>query len=363
MKRKEDQILNVISNSLWDLPSPSTITYFWNFGSILGVCLIIQIMRGLLLTFHYTAFASERFSSVVLINRDVWRGWLARFIHINGASVFFLFIYMHIFRGIFYLSAIHKALWISGVLIMVTIMAISFLGYVLPWGQISYWAVAVITNLFSVVPVVGNDLVTWLWGGFSVGAPTLIRFYSLHFLLPFILSALVLTHLILLHKEGSRNRVGVNRNIDKLEFHPYFSIKDVMLIFCVLLLSFLLTFHYPFALGDTVNNVPANPIQTPIHIQPEWYFLPSYAILRALPRKTAGVLALVLSVSIFFLIPMFDMAFSTKFSFYRYIIFWIFLASFGFLIKIGALPAEEPFIYLSKVGAFLYFTSIVALNL
>lgn len=242
-------------------------------------------------------------------------------------------------------------------------MAISFLGYVLPWGQISYWAVAVITNLFSVVPLVGVDLVNWIWGGFSVREPTLKRFYSLHFLLPFILTFLVIIHLFFLHKEGSRNRIGLNRNIDKIEFHPYFSVKDLYFIIIVLIISIIISFFRPYILGDPVNNVPANAMQTPVHIQPEWYFLPSYAILRALPNKTIGVLALALSVSIFYTMSLFRLKFSTKFSNYRFVIFWIILAIFLFLIKIGALPAEEPYVIISKLGSFLYFSSIIMLNL
>lgn len=361
--RKEENLVKIVNNSLWDLPSPSSMSYFWNFGSTLGICLIIQILTGLILTFHYTSYASESFSSIVEIMREVWSGWIIRFIHINGASVFFLFIYLHLFRGIFFLRAVHKQVWTRGVTILIVLIAISFLGYVLPWGQISYWAVAVITNLFSVIPLVGEKLVLWIWGGFSVRAPTLTRFYSLHFLLPFILTFLVIIHLALLHQEGSRNRLGLNRNLDKLEFHPYFSVKDLIYILGVILLSILVSFYYPYILGDSVNNVPANAIQTPVHIQPEWYFLSSYAILRSLPRKTAGVIALALSVRIFYIIPIFKIEFSTKFSSHRYIVFWIILASFIFLIKIGALPAEEPYVEIRKVGAMIYFTRILILNI
>lgn len=361
--RKEKRLIKIANGSLWDLPSPSSMSYFWNFGSTLGICLIVQILTGLLLTFHYTSYARERFSSIVEIMREVWSGWIIRFIHINGASVFFLFIYLHLFRGIFFLRAVHKQVWARGVTILIVLIAISFLGYVLPWGQMSYWAVAVITNLFSIIPLVGENLVTWIWGGFSVRAPTLTRFYSLHFLLPFILTFLVIIHLAVLHEEGSRNRLGVNRNIDKLEFHPYFSVKDLIFIFGVILSSIIISFYYPYILGDSVNNVPANAIQTPVHIQPEWYFLTSYAILRSLPRKTAGVIALALSVRIFYLIPIFNLKFSVKFSSYRYLIFWMIIISFIFLIKIGALPAEEPYVQIRKVGAIIYFSSILILNI
>lgn len=317
----------------------------------------------MLLTFHYTSFASNRFRSVVEIIREVWSGWIIRLVHMNGASVFFFFIYLHLFRGIFYFRAVHKKVWARGTAIIILLIAISFLGYVLPWGQISYWAVAVITNLLSVIPIVGGEVVTWVWGGFSVGSPTLTRFYSLHFLTPFILRFMVLIHLVFLHSEGSRNRLGINRNVDKVQFHPYFTVKDLTFIVVVILMSFMISFFFPFILGDSINNVPANSIQTPVHIQPEWYFLPSYAILRALPRKTAGVLALLISVSIFFFIPLYKLSFSTKFSSYRYLAFWTIIVRFIYLIKIGALPAEEPYVDLRKWGAIVYFSSILIINL
>lgn len=329
----------------------------------MGICLIIQILRGLLLTFHYTSYARERFYSIVEIIREVWSGWVVRLIHINGASVFFFFIYIHLFRGIFFLSSVHKRVWIRGVTILIVLIAISFLGYVLPWGQISYWAVAVITNLFSVIPFVGEQLVTWIWGGFSVRAPTLTRFYSLHFLLPFVLTFIVIVHLFFLHKEGSRNRIGFNRNIDKVEFHPYFSVKDLYFILIVIRISILISFFFPYIFGDSVNNVPANAMQTPVHIQPEWYFLSSYAILRSLPRKTAGVVALALSVSIFYFLPLYKINFSTKFSYPRYLFFWFLIFNFVFLIKIGALPAEEPYVFIRKLGAIRYFSLITLINL
>lgn len=347
---------------MWDLPSPSSMSYFWNFGSILGVCLGVQIITGLFLTFHYTSYAPEAFNSIIIIIRETWSGWLIRFIHINGASVFFLFIYLHLFRGIFFLRATHKKVWTRGVIIMIILMAISFLGYVLPWGQISYWAVAVITNLFSVVPIIGENLVKWIWGGFSVRDPTLTRFYSLHFLLPFILSFIVIIHLVFLHENGSRNNIGLNRNIDKIQFHPYFSTKDIIFIVISICFSLTISFYHPYILGDVVNNIPANAIQTPLHIQPEWYFLSSYAILRSLPRKTAGVLALVASVSIFFIIPIYKIKFSTKFSRNRYYIFWFILATFLLLIKLGAIPAEEPYINMGQVTSFIYFALILILN-
>lgn len=362
LTRKSTSLNKIINNTLWDLPSPSSITYFWNFGSILGICLVTQIVTGLLLTFHYTSHAPETFNSIMLIIRETWSGWVLRFMHINGASVFFLFMYLHLFRGMFYFRSTHKKVWLRGTAIIIILIAISFLGYVLPWGQISYWAVAVITNLFSVVPIIGTNLVTWIWGGFSVRRPTLTRFYSLHFLLPFVLAALVLMHLVYLHEQGSRNALGLNRNIDKIEFHPYFSVKDLRFIIVALSLALAVTFYYPYILGDVVNNIPANAIQTPLHIQPEWYFLTSYAILRALPRKTAGVVALAISVLIFLFMPLYKIKFSTKFRKIRTLLYWFIVSSFLALIKMGARPAEEPYILVSQVFSFLYLSFILILN-
>lgn len=363
IERKRRELFKIINNSLWDLPSPTSISYFWNFGSTLGICLGTQLITGLLLTLHYTSYSRESFESIFLIMREVWSGWLIRLVHINGASVFFLFIYLHLFRGMFFSRSKHEKVWIRGVTIIILLIAISFLGYVLPWGQMSYWAVAVITNLFSVIPIIGDELVKWIWGGFSVRAPTLTRFYSLHFLLPFVLSFLVIIHLIFLHKEGSRNNIGINRNIDKIEFHPYFSVKDLIFIITTLTMAFFLSFYTPFLLGDAINNVPANAIQTPTHIQPEWYFLSSYAILRSLPRKTAGVIALFFSVSIFYLMPLYNMSFARKFSSYRYFIFWLIISIFLLLIKMGSIPAEEPYIFISKIASILYFRTILLINL
>lgn len=294
--------------------------------------------------------------------REVWSGWLIRFIHINGASIFFLFVYLHLFRGVYYIRATHAKVWARGVCIMFTLIAISFLGYVLPWGQISYWAVAVITNLFSIAPVIGENLVFWIWGGFSVGGPTLTRFYSLHFLIPFLLTFAVILHLTFLHTKGSRNRLGVNRNIDKIYFHPYFTIKDLFFIMRAITVFITISFYMPYLLGDALNNVPANPMQTPVHIQPEWYFLPSYAILRSFPRKTAGVIALAISVIIYLVLPLYKIEFSTKFSHYRTIIFWVLISRFLLLIKIGALPAEEPYVMVRQAASIIYFATILLLN-
>lgn len=345
------------------MPTPSSINYFWNFGSVLGLCLVIQILSGLFLRFHYVSYSFERFDSVISLIRDVWFGWFVRFFHINGASLFFFFLYMHLFRGLYYFSSVHTLVWLSGSIILLGIMAVSFLGYVLPWGQMSYWAVAVITNLFSVIPFIGDFLVIWIWGGFTVGLPTLIRFYSFHFILPFVVLILVLIHLIFLHNQGSRNSLGVDRNIDKLMFHPFFSVKDFFFYFLVLFFFTFFCFYFPYVLRDPVNNVPANFIQTPLHIQPEWYFLPYYAILRSIPRKSGGVISLLISVLIFSILPFYSFNFSSSFSFYRSFIFWAFLICFFFLIKMGSLPAEHPYVFLRKVFSFFYFLFIIVLNI
>lgn len=360
--RKSNLIFSIINTSLWDLPSPTSINYFWNFGSVLGVCLGVQILSGFFLRFHYVSFSFERFNSIALIMREVWYGWLLRFFHMNGASLFFFFIYLHLFRGIFYFRAVHLKVWLSGLVILFLLIGISFLGYVLPWGQISYWAVAVITNLLSVIPYVGPFLVEWIWGGFTVGLPTLLRFYSLHFILPFLLFLVVFFHLLNLHDQGSRNPLGISRNLDKLVFHPYFSIKDLFFFVFSFILFRFLYFYYPYFLSDPVNNIPANFMQTPTHIQPEWYFLPYYAILRSFPSKVGGVIAFVFSVVSFSFLAFFDFEFSPSFSFYRRLIFWFFLFNFLFLMKMGALPAEEPFIFLRKISSFLYFRFLFLLN-
>lgn len=351
-----------MNKALWDLPTPASLRYFWNFGSILGVCLIIQISSGLFLRFYYSSFHSERFLSVLIIIKEVWNGWAIRLIHINGASIFFLFIYLHIFRGLFYIRSNNKKTWFSGIIIFFLLIAISFMGYVLPWGQISYWAVAVITNLFSILPVVGDMFVQWIWGGFSVRKPTLIRFYSLHFLMPIALVFMVVLHLIFLHQKGSRNQMNTPSNIDKIRFHPYFTTKDTIFILgslSVLIIASMLT---PYLTLDPENNIPANPIQTPLHIQPEWYFLPFYTILRAMPRKSIGVVALLASILVLAVLSLFRTVFSVKFRFYRFIFYWTFVARFIILIGLGALPAEEPYIQIGAMWTLIYFSSIILMN-
>lgn len=346
---------------VWDLATPTNITYFWNIGATLGICIMSQILSGWFLSFHYNPHVSERFESVISIIENIWMGWLIRFIHLNGASLFFLLVYFHIGRGLYYFRPVHKEVWIRGTTILILLISISFLGYVLPWGQISYWAVTVISNLFSVVPFIGESLVYWMWGGFAVDTPTLQRFYSLHFILPMILMIIVLIHLIFLHKQGSRNRLGTRRNLDKVNFHPYFLIKDLWRIIIIMFLFLIVTSTYPDALLDSVNYAPANPMSTPHLIQPEWYFLPYYAVLRSFSRKALGVLTLGFSVLIFYTLTLFKIKFSSKFFFLRTLNFWFVIRRFLFLIKIGCLPAEQPYIDLRFIGTSLYFSLLFIL--
>lgn len=329
---------------------------------MLGLCLSIQLVSGFFLSLHYISYSLETFDFIIHLMRDVWMGWFVRFFHINGASFFFFFLYLHLFRGLFYLSSSHYYVWISGFFLFFLLMAVSFLGYVLPWGQMSYWAVAVITNLLSVVPFVGDFLVVWVWGGFTVGLPTLIRFYSLHFILPFVVLFLVFVHIIFLHVKGSRNPLGLDSRLDKISFHPYFTVKDFYFFIISVLFFLIFIVNYPYLLSDPVNNVPANFIQTPLHIQPEWYFLPYYAILRSIPRKIGGVICLLLSVFSFLFIILYEYKFSTKFSVLRSLFYWLFSFNFVFLIKIGALPAEDPYVFLRKLRSFLYFVFIFLIN-
>nr|YP_009708255.1 cytochrome b [Figulus binodulus]QEV84359.1 cytochrome b [Figulus binodulus] len=355
--RKMSPVTKIINHSLIDLPSPSNISAWWNFGSLLGLCLMIQIITGIFLAMHYTANTELAFNSVIHISRDVNNGWLLRSLHANGASFFFFCIYFHIGRGLYYSSYNLHLTWTVGVIILLCTMGTAFLGYVLPWGQMSFWGATVITNLLSAVPYLGTSIVQWLWGGFAVDNATLSRFFALHFLLPFIVAALVMIHLLFLHQTGSNNPLGVNSNIDKIPFHPYFSYKD---IFGFIMMSFLLTLLVlinPNLLGDPENFIPANPLVTPVHIQPEWYFLFAYAILRSIPNKLGGVIALGMSILILLFIPPINKkAFqSTQFYPINKILFWSFVAIILLLTWIGARPVEDPFILTGQILTILYF--------
>jgi len=359
--KKSLRKITPINNFLIDLPSPSNITLIWNFGSLLGLCLTIQIFTGLFLSIHYSPNINIAFKRIVFICRDVNYGWIIRNIHANGASIFFLFIYIHIRRGIYYGSYKIKKTWISGTLILLTLIATAFIGYVLPWGQISFWGATVITNLISAIPYIGQAIVYWIWGGFSIENPTLNRFFSFHFILPFILIILIIIHLNFLHLTGSSNPLGLKNNNDKIPFHPFFTLKDLIGILIFFILFFILILKTPFLFNDPENFTPANPLVTPIHIQPEWYFLFAYAILRSIPNKLGGVLALVLSILIFA-----SLSFSIKSKFKRCtfyplnkIIYWIFLSSAILLTWAGARPVEPPFILIRQILTISYFSFFV----
>nr|QNP09855.1 cytochrome b [Ochthebius sp. IBE<ESP> AN164] len=348
---------NIFNNSLIDLPSPSNISAWWNFGSLLGLCLMIQIITGLFLAMHYTADINMAFNSVIHICRDVNFGWLIRTLHANGASFFFICIYLHIGRGMYYGSYNLKMTWIMGVMILFIVMATAFLGYVLPWGQMSFWGATVITNLLSAIPYLGMSIVQWLWGGFAVDNATLTRFFTLHFLMPFIISALVMIHLLFLHQTGSNNPLGTNSNIDKIPFHPYFTFKDIFGFIIMLMMLIILTLTNPYMLGDPDNFIPANPLVTPIHIQPEWYFLFAYAILRSIPNKLGGVIALIMSIAILLFMPFTNNKKMQSNSFYpmNKILFWMLLNIIILLTWIGARPVEDPYIMIGQILTIMYF--------
>nr|AGB14354.1 cytochrome b [Pelophylax hubeiensis] len=361
--RKTHPLLKIINGSFIDLPTPANISAWWNFGSLLGVCLIAQIATGLFLAMHYTADTSLAFSSIAHICRDVNNGWLLRNLHANGASFFFICIYFHIGRGLYYGSYLYKETWNIGIILLFLVMATAFVGYVLPWGQMSFWGATVITNLLSAAPYIGPDLVQWIWGGFSVDNATLTRFFTFHFILPFIIAAASMIHLLFLHQTGSSNPTGLNSNLDKVSFHPYFSYKD-LLGFVIMLgaLASLSTFA-PNLLGDPDNFTPANPLVTPPHIKPEWYFLFAYAILRSIPNKLGGVLALLLSIMVLFLMPIIHTS-KLRSLMFRPIaktFFWALIANTAILTWIGGQPVEDPFITIGQIASGLYFLIFVLL--
>lgn len=355
--RTTHPLIKVVNRSLIDLPAPVNISIWWNYGSLLGLCLVIQTATGLFLAIHYTSSVDTAFVSVVHIIREVNYGWLIRTAHANGASIFFLFIYLHIGRGVYYGSYALTETWNIGVIIFIVTIATAFIGYVLPWGQIRFWGATVITNLFSAIPYIGTILVEWIWGGFAVDNPTLNRFFAFHFILPFVLIALVVIHIIFLHQTGSNNPLGINCDSDRIPFHKYYSIKDFLGYTVVLPLFLSLLIFSPNLFTDPENFLIANPLTTPVHIQPEWYFLWIYAVLRSIPNKLGGVVALALALFILFTLPFTIIRNKLRLSFYpiRQILFWVLVRSWLILTWIGGRPVEAPYVLIGQLATATYF--------
>lgn len=355
--RKSHPLFKIINNSLIDLPAPNNLSIWWNFGSLLGLCLVIQIITGLILAMHYTPHIDLAFSSVAHITRDVNYGWLIRAIHANGASFFFLCIYLHVGRGLYYGSYAYIETWNIGVILLILTIITAFMGYVLVWGQIRFWGATVITNLFSAIPYIGPTLVQWIWGGFAVDNATLNRFFAIHFIVPFIIAALTVIHLLFLHLTGSNNPLGLRRDSDKIPFHWYYSIKDLLGFILALAFLSIIVLLYPNTLGDPENFLPANPLVTPTHIKPEWYFLWAYAILRSIPNKLGGVVAIFAAILILFSLPFSITQRRRTLAFYpiNQILFWFLVSDICLLTWIGGCPVEAPYDTLGQYFTFLYF--------
>nr|YP_009740457.1 cytochrome b [Salina celebensis]QID03184.1 cytochrome b [Salina celebensis] len=355
--RKTHPLIKIANGALIDLPAPINISAWWNFGSLLGLCLITQIVTGLFLAMHYTADVTLAFNSVSHISRDVNYGWLLRATHANGASFFFICLYLHAGRGMYYASYFYSHTWTIGVIIMLAVMGAAFMGYVLIWGQMSFWAATVITNLLSAIPYLGQTLVQWIWGGFAVDNATLTRFFTFHFLIPFIIAGLSAVHILFLHQTGSNNPMGMNSNSDKIPFHPYFTSKDLFGFLVMYWALLMLVLTNPFLLGDVENFIPANPLVTPVHIQPEWYFLFAYAILRSIPNKLGGAIALVASIVILMILPLSQKTNTRGTQFYplAQISFWTLVNVVILLTWIGARPAEDPYIVVGQILTVIYF--------
>lgn len=357
---KRHPLLAVANSFVGDAyPAPVNLSYLWNFGVLAGICLVIQILTGIFLAMHYTPHIELAFNSVEHIMRDVNYGWLIRYMHANGASMFFIVVYIHIFRGLYYGSyaAPRELVWIVGSLILVLMMATAFMGYVLPWGQMSFWGATVITNLFSAIPIIGESIVYWLWGGFSVDNATLNRFFSLHYLLPFVIAGAAGLHLFVLHETGSNNPLGISAKVDKIPFHPYYTLKDLYGLILFALFFGIFIYFYPNMLGHPDNYIEANPLVTPAHIVPEWYFLPFYAILRSIPDKLGGVICMGLALVVLFLLPYLNTS-EIRSSQFRPIhrqLFWLLVVDSIILGWIGQCPPEEPYITIGQIATVYYF--------
>jgi quinol-cytochrome oxidoreductase complex cytochrome b subunit len=360
-------VFSMPHHEMHEYPTPRNLNYMWNFGSLAGFMLVVMIVSGIVLSMNYTAHVDYAFASVERIMRDVDYGWLVRYIHMNGASFFFIVVYIHIFRGLYYGSykAPRELLWILGVVILLLMMATAFMGYVLPWGQMSFWGATVITNLFSAIPLIGENIVTWLWGGFTVDNPTLNRFFSLHFLLPFVIAGVVILHIAALHQHGSNNPLGIDikNKGDTLPFHPYYTVKDLFGVGLLLTIFMAVVSYAPNYMGHPDNYVEANPLVTPAHIVPEWYFLPFYAILRAVPDKLGGVIAMFAAIAVLFVLPWLDRSpiRSAKFRPVYFVLFWVLLADCILLGFCGANPAEGIWVVLSRIGTVYYFAHFIIL--
>ena len=357
---KKQILLRLVNSYIVDSPQPANLSYLWNFGSLLATCLVLQILTGIFLAMHYQAHVDFAFNSVEHIMRDVNSGWAIRYTHANVASFFFIFVYAHIARGLYYGSykSPRVLLWSLGVIIFIVMIATAFLGYVLPYGQMSLWGATVITNLLSAIPFFGQDLVELIWGGFSVSNATLNRFFSLHYLLPFLLAALAIAHLLALHTHGSNNPNGIGSTVDRYSMHPYFTFKDLVTIFFFFLVLSIIVFYYPNLLGHSDNYIPANPMQTPPSIVPEWYLLPFYAILRSIPNKLLGVIAMFGSLLILLILPLTDVSRirGNQFRPAMKLFFWFFVVNFGILMWIGSQHPTTPYVEIGQIATAFYFT-------
>lgn len=356
----KNYFIAIIDSHVIHYPTPITLTYAWSFGSLAGICLVIQFVSGILLAMHYTPNINLAFSSIEYIMRDVRNGWLIRYIHANGASMFFMVVYCHICRGLYYGSYMEPRqwLWVSGVILFFLMMGTAFSGYVLPWGQMSFWGATVITSMVTIIPIGAKHVIQWLWGGYTIKNPTLQRFFILHFLLPFVIAGFTLIHLVLLHKVGSNTPLGADMNgIDDVPFYPYYFTKDLFAFSCFLIIFGVFVFYYPNVLNHPTNCIPADPFETPAHVVPEWYFLAYYAILRCIPHKAAGIIAMFASIFILFLIPFINTS-EIRNTTYRpifKIFFWLFIADFIILVWSGQKPITKSYIFTAKVATVYYF--------